>query len=301
LNPSQSALQVNEDWSIGRVLAWAAADFRGRGIESARLDAELLLGEVLGCDRVRLIIESERLLARAELAGYRELIKRRRSGEPIAYILGKREFYGLDFRVDRRVLIPRPDSEILVEAALARSRKRSMYGRALDLCTGSGCIAIAFRKARPSWSVTAIDVSPPAIEVARQNAVRLGVIWGLRFLVGDLTSVLAPGAAFELVTANPPYIPRAEIDTLDVGIKDFEPRAALDGGADGLDIVRRVVEESVPLLVPRGVLAIEVAAGQASAVSELMAGAGLERLERHRDYQGHERVVSAEKPQPGPL
>ncbi len=291
---------IVEDWSIGRVLAWASADFRGRGIESARLDAELLLAAVLGTDRVRLIIESERLLSRGELAAYRELIKRRRSAEPVAYILGKREFYGLDFRVDRRVLIPRPDTEILVEAALARSGERVMHGRALDLCTGSGCVAIAFKKARPTWSVTATDVSAQAIELARENAVRLGAIWGLRFLVSDLASALDPGERFELVTANPPYIPSAEVDALDPGIKNFEPRGALDGGADGLNVVRRVIAESVPLLEPRATLAIEVAAGQAAAVSELMAGAGLAGLERHRDYQGHERVVSG-KLQPGPL
>lgn len=300
VTPTSSQVNV-EDWSIARVLAWAGADFRARGIESARLDAELLLASVLGSDRVRLIIESQRCLERRELAAYRELIKRRRSGEPVAYILGKREFYGLDIAVDRRVLIPRPDSEILVEAALARSARYSMYGRALDLCTGSGCIAIAFRKARPTWSVTATDVSAAAIELARQNAVRLGVIWNLRFLVGDLTSPLAAGERFELLTANPPYIPSAEVDALDAGIRNFEPRTALDGGADGLAVVRRLVSEAVPLLTPGGVLALEVMAGQASAVSELMASAGLQAFERHRDYQGHERVVSAEKAQPGPL
>jgi release factor glutamine methyltransferase len=283
------------EWSIGRVLAWASADFRARGIESPRLDAELLLSLVLGVDRIRLIVEADRPLAPAELAAYRQLIKRRRSGEPVAYILGKREFYGLDFQVDRDVLIPRPDSETLVDVAVARTGGRSMSGRALDLCTGSGCIAVAFKKQRPTWSVTAIDLSPRAVEVARRNAGRLGAIWGLRFLVGDLVSPLLPSERFDLVTANPPYIPSAEIAELDPGIRDFEPRSALDGGPDGLDVVRRVVAEATPLLSACGVLAIEVAAGQARAVSELLANIGLDAIERRKDYQGHERVVSGRK------
>jgi len=284
------------EWSIGRVLAWASSDFRGRGIESPRLDAELLLSFVLGVDRIRLILEVDRLLSPVELAAFRELIKRRRGREPIAYILGKREFYGLDFRVSREVLIPRPDSETLVEVALARTSGAAMYGRALDLCTGSGCIAVAFKKQRPSWSVTATDLSPSAIEVARENAVRLGAIWGLRFLVGDLASPLRPGERFDLITANPPYIASAEVDELELGIRDFEPRMALDGGADGLDVARRVAQEATPLLDRAGVLAIEVAAGQAGAVCELFANAGLEAIERRKDYQGHERVVSGRMP-----
>jgi release factor glutamine methyltransferase len=296
MSAAESRSASGGEWSIGRVLAWAASDFRGRGIESARLDAELLLSFVLGVDRIRLIIETDRPLLQNELSAYRELIKRRRGREPIAYILGKREFYGLDFRVNQAVLIPRPDSETLVEVALARTQERSMYGRALDLCTGSGCIAVAFKKQRPLWAVTATDLSPTAIEVARRNAERLGAIWGLRLLVGDLTAPLGQTERFDLITANPPYIPSAEVDQLDPGIRDFEPRMALDGGADGLDIVRRVVRQAAPLLERGGLLATEVAAGQASAVAELFASAGLEAIERRKDYQGHERVVSATKP-----
>lgn len=283
------------EWSISRVLAWAAADFRSRNIDSPRLDAELLLAFVLGVDRIRLIIEAERQLVPAELAAYRELIKRRRGREPIAYILGKREFYGLDFRVSREVLIPRPDSETLVEVALARTSGREIYGRALDLCTGSGCIAITFKKQRPVWAVTATDLSSRAVEVARANAVRLGAVWGLRFLVGDLAAPLASSERFDLITANPPYIASTEVEELDPGIRDFEPRLALDGGADGLDVVRRVIDEAMPLLDPGGVLATEVGAGQAAAVSELFANAGLEAIERRKDYAGHERVVSGRK------
>jgi release factor glutamine methyltransferase len=151
---------VSEAWTIARVLKWAADDFRKRQNPSPRLDAELLLAHALGHDRIRLVLDSERQLDTAELGRYRELIQRRRSGEPIAYILGRREFYGLSFATDQRALVPRPDTEPLVEVALERTRARSMHGRALDLCTGSGCVAVSFAKARPTWRVTATDISP---------------------------------------------------------------------------------------------------------------------------------------------
>jgi release factor glutamine methyltransferase len=281
-----------EPWTIARVLRWASDDFRALGFACARLDAELLLAEVLGVDRVRLIIDSQRELRQEELGGYRALIKRRRAGEPVAYILGRREFHGLSFHVDRRVLIPRPDTEALVAVALERTRGAYMFGRMLDLCTGSGCVAIAFAKQRPTWRITALDSSSEAIDLAMENAVRLGAVFGMRFGVGDLTAPLAESERFDLVTANPPYIPSAELGTLEQGIRDFEPRLALDGGSDGLAIIRRIVKESQPHLVPRGVLALEVGHDQAERVSELLESAGFVAIERRRDYGGHERVVS---------
>lgn len=283
---------MNEEWTIARVLGWATDDFRRRGLDAARLDAELLLGEALGCDRIRLIMDHRRELSPHELARFRELIKRRRSGEPIAYILGRREFYGLEFRVDRRVLVPRPDTETLVDVALTRSRGRYMYGRMLDLCTGSGCVAIAFAKQRPTWHVTALDLSAPAIDLAIENAVRLGTIANLHFGVGDLADSLPGAELFELITANPPYIPSAVLETLDAGVREFEPRVALDGGEDGLRVVRRVVEAARERLVPGGLLALEVHYDQAARVTELLTAAGFGEVERQRDYGGHERVVS---------
>lgn len=282
-------------WTIARVLGWAADDFRNRGIESPRLEAEILLAHALGSDRIRLIVDSQRPLAPDELGRFRELIKRRRSGEPIAYILARREFFGLSFRVDRRALIPRPDSEALVEVALERTRSRYMYGRMLDLCTGSGCIAIAFAKQRPTWQVTALDASADAVDLAIENATRLGVAHAVRFGVGDLTAPLGANERFELVTANPPYIPTGELAGLDPGIRDFEPRAALDGGEDGLTVVRRLIAEAAPRLEPDGVLAIEVHFDQADRVSELLEKADLVAIERRKDYGGHERVVSGRK------
>jgi len=283
---------ATEPWTIGRVLSWATADFRSRSIESARLDAELLLGNALGLDRIRLILEHQRPLAPDELSRYRALIKRRRSGEPVAYILGVREFYGLPIRVDARVLIPRPDTETLVEVALERSQSRSMFGNALDLCTGSGCVAIAFSHARRTWRVTGIDASPDALEVARDNALRLGLVPGIRFVEGDLFEPLGAEERFDLVTANPPYIPDADVAELEPGIRDFEPRLALAGGSDGLSVIRRIVADAPARLSPGGVLALEVGHDQAGRVSELFEQAGLSSIERRRDYGGHDRVVS---------
>lgn len=288
-----------EPWSIKRVLAWATDDFKRRSNPSARLDAELLLSEALGLDRIRLIIESERPLAEHELSRYRELIKRRRVGEPIAYILGRREFFALPMRVDRRVLIPRPDTEILVESALLGTRDRHLYGRMLDLCTGSGCVAIAFAKERPTWRITAVDLSPDAAIVARENARRAGVIQRLCVLEGDLFAPLPEGARFELITANPPYIPSADIEGLAADVRDFEPHLALDGGPDGLYITRRLVAQAMSYLNPHGLLALEGGFDQAPRVAALLEAHGFSEISRSKDLAGIERVVSGRKPRSG--
>jgi release factor glutamine methyltransferase len=285
-----------EAWTIARVLAWASSNFKERGLESPRLEAEVLLAHVLRVERVRLILDAHKPLEPEELARFRDAIKRRRAGEPAAYIIGVREFYGLSFRVDRRVLIPRPDTETLVEAALEATRSRKLAGRALDLCTGSGCVAIAFAKARPTWRVTGTDLSPGAVEVARANALRLGAVWGVRFVSGDLYAAVGADETFELITANPPYIPRAEVDTLPRHIRDFEPRQALDGGEDGLDLLPPIVQGALERLTPGGTLAVEIGAGQSGAVAALFERTGFADVRRFRDYGGHERVVSGRKP-----
>jgi release factor glutamine methyltransferase len=278
------------------VLTWATDDFKRRGNKSARLDAELLLGEALGLNRIKLIVEAERPLTDEELGRYRDLIKRRRASEPIAYILGRREFFALPLVVDRRVLIPRPDTEVLVEAALEGTRERHLYGRMLDLCTGSGCVAIAFAKQRPTWRITAVDLSPDAAVVARENVRRAGVAHQLAVLEGDLFQPLPADAQFELVTANPPYIPSADIAGLDADVRDFEPRLALDGGADGLQITRRLIAEAPRYLSPGGLLALEGGFDQAPAVAALLAEHGFQHIAVRKDLAGIERVVSGRRP-----
>lgn len=285
----------SEVWSIRRVIAWAADYLTRRGNETARLDAELLLGRVLGLDRIGLIMQSERPLAPAELHDFRELFKRRRAGEPLAYLLGEREFFGISLRVDKRVLIPRPDTERLVEVALERTRSRSMLGAALDLCTGSGCVAIAFARARPTWSVLGVDVSAEALAVARDNAHRTGAVRNLRLLEGSLFAPV-PGQRFDLITANPPYIPSGELAELPLDVRGFEPHLALDGGADGLDLVREIARQAQQHLTPRGLLAMEVGADQGPRATEILREHGFADVELARDLGARDRVVSGYGP-----
>lgn len=292
---SQAVTGEAESWSVRRVLSWAADDLKRRGNDTGRLDAELLLARVLQVDRIGLILHAERPLSPGELGSFRELFKRRRSGEPVAYLLGEREFYGISLRVDARVLIPRPDSERLVEVALERTRPRSMLGSALDLCTGSGCVAIAFARTRPTWSVTASDVSPAALEVARDNAHRTGAIRNLRLLEGSLFAPVV-GERFDLITANPPYIPSAELASLPPDVRDFEPRLALDGGADGLDFVRRIAEQARQAMHPGALLALEIGADQGAAASAVLREHGFAAVELARDLAGRDRVVSGHGP-----
>ena len=281
-----------EPWTIRRVLTWAVDDLKKRSSTSPRLDAELLLARVLGTDRIGLVVDAERPLRKEELTRYRELHQRRRAGEPVAYLLGFREFYGRPFRVDRRVLIPRPDTEILVEVALARTRHLYLSARMLDLCTGSGCVALSLARERPTSHVIAADLSPDAIAVAAENAFRLGA-YNVGFVVSDAFAALRPGRdRFDVITANPPYIAEGEIPTLTVDIRGYEPALALDGGSDGLAVVRRIVAEAPAFLDAGGVLAVEIGSDQGPAVRELFATAGFSDIEVRRDYGGLDRVVS---------
>jgi len=285
-------------WTIGSLVKWAIDDFRTRGIENPRLDAELLVAHALRIDRMRVILDGERPLEGAELALLRDLVKRRRAYEPIAYLRGRREFFGLEFRVDRRVLVPRPDTETLVTVALARTGHVSMSMRQLDLCTGSGCVAVAMARERPTAKVLGSDLSPDALAVARDNALRLGA-YNVGFVESDLFAAFAsrePRPRFDLVTANPPYIPSAEVASLMPDVRDHEPRMALDGGADGLDFVRRIVEGAPDHLVAGGILALEIGAGEASATVELFERRGFTAVKVERDIARIERVVSGVSP-----
>jgi release factor glutamine methyltransferase len=285
---TQQAAQL---WTVESMIRWAAEDFRARGVDSPRLDAELLLARALGATRIQLIVDAKRPLSPEELGRMRELVKRRRAREPIAYILGEREFYGRTFRVDARVLVPRPDTETLVDVALARTRHVSLSMRALDLCTGSGCVAITLARERPTSSVFATDVSPDALAVARGNALRLGA-YNVALREGDLFAAAPRGRRFDVVTANPPYIASSDIATLMPDVRDHEPRLALEGGPDGLALLRRIVADAPAYLVPRGILAVEIGAGEAPDVARLFEAAGYTSVEVQRDHGRIERVVS---------
>lgn len=284
-----------DQWTVARVLAWATDDFRARGFESARLEAELLLAHGLECDRIRLVIDSARPLSADELATVRQLIQRRRRYEPMAYILQYREFWGRKFSVSPAVLIPRPDTEVLVETALELTRDQHLFGRALDLCTGSGCVAISFALERPTWRTWATDVSAAALDVARSNAVRLGAA-EITFREGDLFGALPDGQRFSLITANPPYIATDELPTLQPDVRDYEPTLALTSGSDGLDLVRRLLDEAPAYLEPGGSLALEIGAGQAPEVKQLFTQRGFVNVASKYDLGKHERVVFAQAP-----
>lgn len=275
-------------WTILGVLSWTEKRFAERGIGTPRLDAQVLLAKVLARDRVYLYTHFDQPLGADELAAYRGLIQRRLAGEPVAYLVGKKEFRSLELAVDPRVLVPRPDTETLVDVAL---ELLPAGGRVVDVGTGSGAVALAIKKERPDAAVLAVERSPEAAAVARDNAARLGL--EVELLEGDLLAPVAARAPLGLVVSNPPYIPSAEIERLAPEVRR-EPRAALDGGADGLDVVRRLVRESPPLLAPGGAVAVEVGAGQAPAVVALFAADGrYAPATVTKDLAGVDRVVAA--------
>jgi release factor glutamine methyltransferase len=277
-------------WTLLAVLTWTEKRFAERGLDTPRLDAQVLLSHVLGHDRIYLYTHFDQPLGPDELARFRALIQRRLGGEPVAYLVGKKEFRSLELAVDARVLVPRPDTEATVDAALAHLAPDAA-GRVVDVGTGSGAIALALKKERPALEVLAVDRSPDAAAVARANAERLGL--AVEVIEGDLLAPVAARAPFCLIVSNPPYIPSAEVATLAPEVQK-EPRAALDGGADGLAIVRRLIADAPPLLDAGGALVLEIGAGQAPAVAALFAADGrYEAATITKDLASIERVVAA--------
>jgi release factor glutamine methyltransferase len=279
-----------ECWTVLKILRWTADYFRSKEIESARLDAELLLSATLDMDRVTLYVNFERPLNADELSRYREKVQRRASREPIQYILGETEFWSLPFNVNPAVLIPRGDTEVLVEEALQRMDGRS---RVLDVGTGSGAIAIALAREMPALHVTAVDCSAEALEVARGNARRNGVEDRVACLAGDLQSL--PSGPFDAIVSNPPYIPSRDWQQLMPEVRDHEPRLALDGGDDGLEAYRLIAVQALQILSPGGWLLVEVGIDQATVVSALFRAAGLIDVSQRNDYAGIPRIVMARK------
>jgi release factor glutamine methyltransferase len=280
-------------WTILEVLRWTIGRFERQGVETARLDAELLATKAFSRTRVELYTHFDQPLDEAELVSYRQLVQRRLSGEPVAYILGRKEFWSIDLQVDAHVLIPRPDTETLVEqglALLATLGAEKSAVRVADIGTGSGAVAIALKKERPADEVTAVDVSPEALAVARENATRLGL--AITFVQGDLVAPLT--GELDLIVSNPPYIPTRQIDTLAIEVRS-EPRLALDGGADGLTLVRRLVDEAPAVLAPDGWLAMEIGAGQAEAAMTILTNTGYRGVGSRRDLAGIERVVFGQR------
>ena len=283
-----------QPWTVRRVLGWTTQHFEKLGLDSPRLTAELLLAHVLHTSRVRLYTDLDRPLEAGELAAYRGLIARRAAGEPTSYLTGTREFYGRTFAVDPRVLVPRPGTELLVEAVL-QAVPRDAEIRVLDLCTGSGCVGITLALERPRARVLATDTSPGAVEVARANAAALGPADRFEARLGDLLAPVEGEPPFDVVVANPPYVPTGELPTLSPEVRR-EPPLALDGGADGLDVVRRIAEEAPRRLVPGGLLALEIGDGQGPAVHSLLEAAGYGSVRIERDLARHDRLALGTHP-----
>ena len=292
-------LPVKDTWTVRRVASWMSSDFEARGIESARLDADLLLAHALGCDRVQLYLDLDRPLTDAERGRVRELVGRRRDREPVAYILGRREFFGRRFAVTSDVLIPRPDTETLVEAALARLSEDA-EGLVVDLCTGSGIVGITLALERPGIRVALCDVSASALAIAKLNAEAHGIGARVDIFVGDLFEALPTDAPLaSLVTVNPPYVAETERDTLAPEIRQHEPPIALFAGSDGLDVLRKLAEAVPERLSPGGRFMTEVGMGQAPSVTASLTARGLIDVAVHRDLAGIERVVEGTRPPDG--
>ena len=295
---------------VGDALLAATKWLRASGSRTPRLDAELLLATALGVDRAELFRAPERELTPIEERRFDGYLVRRQAREPVAYIRGRRAFRAIELEITPAVLIPRPETETLVEVVLealaavpAREAQAGGCGAAapgayeplaLDVGTGSGCIALALAAENPFVRLVATDVSEAAVQVARRNAVRLGLDARVDVRLGDLLDDLLPKERFDVIVSNPPYIPEAEYRALEPNVRDYEPRLALHGGEDGLDVERRLIAAAPGRLRPGGVLAVEVGAGQAAAVSALFAAAGaFAPTEQRRDLGGIPRVVAA--------
>jgi release factor glutamine methyltransferase len=294
MKPAAKALGT-QDWTIGRLLDWTGCHLAEKGSEFPRLDAEVLLAHALGCKRIDLYTRYDEAASEQGRAAYRDLIRQRVEGCPVAYLVGRKEFFSFTFEVGPDVLIPRPDTECLVVECL-RLAKEMPRPRIADIGTGSGAIAVAVAHQHPGATVTATDVSAEALAVAVRNAARNGVAGRVRFLQGDLFAALPPGARFDFILCNPPYISHDELARLPAGVRDYEPRQALDGGADGFAVFARLVDEARRWLEPGGFLLVEIGAPQEQAARRrLEAFPEYELSKTILDGSGHPRVLRARR------
>ncbi len=285
--------KIDEPWTLGRLLTWTTRFLSQKGVESPRLDTEVMLAHVLGCERIHLYTRYEEEAPDDVRQRFRDLVRKRSEGCPVAYLVGRKEFFSLAFEVGPSVLIPRPDTEELVVECL-RLAKPLAEPAVLDLGTGSGAIAVAVAKQHKGGQVTAVDVSPEALAVAKRNAEKHGVAGRVTFLLGDLFAPLPAGERFDFVVSNPPYIKSADLAGLEPGVRDHEPRLALDGGADGFAVFDRIARGAGDFLKPGGVLLVEIGSPQeAGARARLAARAEFELGATIKDGSGHPRVLAA--------
>ncbi len=289
-----------EDWTIGRLLTWTTDYLKQHGAESPRLDAEVLLANARGCQRIALYTAFDESAEESLRNKFRALVKRRAEGTPVAYLVGQREFYSLQFEVTPDVLIPRPETEHLVVRLLDIAKELQKSGSLpLTICdvgTGSGIIAVVAAKHLPTVRVTAVDISPAALAVAQQNAATHKVHDRIQWIESDLLSALPADARFDIIASNPPYISRPEYEQLHQTVRDYEPRGALIGGEQGTEIIARLIPQAAARLNPGGWLLIEVSPMIEPAVRELLITDGRWSIEPTiKDLAQHARVVQARR------
>ena len=281
-----------QPWTIGRLLDWTANFLAQKGSESPRLDAEVLLADVLKCERISLYTRYDEEAGDDARQRYKDLIRRRIEGCPVAYLVGRKEFFSLKFEVNPSVLIPRPDTECVVIECL-RLAKSMSEPRIVDVGTGSGAIAIGLAKQHKGARITATDKSPEALAVAQRNAEKHDLSNRIRFVQGDLLTPFHAEEQFDLIVSNPPYIPHDEIAQLPAGVRDYEPHVALDGGADGFAVFDRLIEQARDHLTPAGWLILEIGSPQEAEARRRLVARVYDVGKTILDGSGHPRVLAA--------
>ena len=291
--PESSPASVEEPWTVRRVLEWTTNHLKKHGSDTPRLDAEILLAHACNCQRIQLYTQFNETLSDTVRGAMRELVQRRSKAEPVAYLVGQREFFSLSFRVTHDVLIPRPDTETLVMEVLD-GVKGLNAPKILDLCTGSGCVAIAIAKNCKSAQIIATDISASAIAIAQENTAKHQVSDRVELLESDLFASIAPGSKFDVIAGNPPYIPSDEIDQLDADVSKHEPRLALDGGPDGLSVLRRIIDDAPRFAAPNALLLLEFTPEQAESLESLLANhPAYDEVSIRKDLGHRPRVLKA--------
>jgi len=295
-------------WTIQKLLNWISEYLANKGIDSPRLSAELLLSGVLELKRIELYTQFDKLVTKQQLDKLHDLVRRAGQNEPVAYLIGKTEFYSLELNITADCMIPRPETELLVQRAIEFLRTRPVPVLVCDLCTGSGCIAVAIAKNFPDARLIATDISDAALNVAAGNVEKHQLKNRIKLLHGDLFDPIMPQLdvdklvpdserGFDLIVCNPPYVSAAEYEKLDKNVKDYEPKSALFAGADGLDVYRRICEKAEQFLKPYGALMLEIGFAQGQAVRELLEKTGaFAEIKIEKDYHDNDRIAIARKP-----
>jgi release factor glutamine methyltransferase len=288
-----------EVWTVQRLLNWTTEYLAKKGIDSPRLSAELLLGAVLGMKRIELYTRFDEVVDEDKRGRLRELVKRAGEHEPVAYLVGRTEFYSLEFEISRECMIPRPETELLVERAIEFLRGRDGEQYVCDLCTGCGCIAAAIAKNFTLCKIIATDISDAALEAASRNVAKHRIEGRVKLLRGDLFDAIVPEldvVRFDLVVCNPPYVSAGEIEMLEKSVRDYEPREAIYGGADGLDVYRRIIGRVSDFLKADGAIMLEIGYAQGQAVRGLLEESGVfEEIRIEKDLSNNDRIATAKK------